>query len=63
MNRLVDMSILEDTAISIIIEGQFFQIFQRFSSSKLILNTVESRFTALNHYENGSMNLKKPGFL
>jgi hypothetical protein len=42
------------TAILIIIEGQF-QVFQRFSSSKLVLRTVDSRFTALNHYENGSM--------
>jgi hypothetical protein len=40
-------------AIPIIIEGQF-QVFQRFSSSKLVLRTVESRFTALNYYENGS---------
>jgi hypothetical protein len=37
----------------IIIEGQF-QIFQRFSSSKLVLKTAQSRFAALNYYENGS---------
>jgi hypothetical protein len=41
------------TAILIIIEGQF-QVFQRFSSGKLALKTVESRFVALNYYENGS---------
>jgi hypothetical protein len=35
-----------------IIEGQF-QAFQRFSSSKLVLKTVESCFVALN-YGNGS---------
>jgi hypothetical protein len=37
------------TAIPIIIEGQF-QAFQRFSSSKLVLKTVENRSTALNYY-------------
>jgi hypothetical protein len=37
----------------IIIEGQF-QNFQRFSSSKLVLITVESCFVALNYYGNGS---------
>ncbi len=42
-----------DTAILIIIEGQF-QLFQRFSCSKLVLKTAESRFDALNYYENGS---------
>jgi hypothetical protein len=41
------------TAILIIIEGQL-QVFQRFSSSKLVLKTVESCFMALNHYGNGS---------
>jgi hypothetical protein len=41
------------TAILIIIEGQF-QLFQRFSSSKLVLKTVASCFAALNYYENGS---------
>jgi hypothetical protein len=41
------------TAILRIIEGQF-QASQRFSSSKLVLETVESCFTALNYYENGS---------
>jgi hypothetical protein len=42
------------TAILIIIEGQF-QLFQRLSSSKLVLRTVDNRFEALNHYENGSI--------
>ncbi len=42
------------TAIPIIIEGRF-QVFQRFSSSKLVLKTVESCFTALNYCGNGSM--------
>jgi hypothetical protein len=37
------------TAILIIIEGQF-QAFQLYSSSKLVLETVESCFTALNYY-------------
>jgi hypothetical protein len=41
------------TAVLIIIEGHF-QIFQRFSSSKLVLKTVKSCFAALNCYENGS---------
>ncbi len=41
------------TAIPIIIEG-LFQAFQRFSSSKLVLKTVESCFVALNYYGNGS---------
>ncbi len=41
------------TAIPIIIEGSF-QVFQRFSSSKLVLKTVESCFVALNYYGNGS---------
>ncbi len=42
-----------DTALPIIIEGQF-RDFQRFSSSKLVLKTVESCFAALNYYGNGS---------
>jgi hypothetical protein len=41
-------------AILTIIEGQF-QVFQRFSGSKLALRTVESRHEALNYYENGSL--------
>ena len=41
------------TAFLIILEGQF-QVFQRFSSSKLVLETVESCFMALNYHENGS---------
>ncbi len=40
-------------AFRIIIEGRI-EFFQRFSSSKLVLKTVESRFAALNYYENGS---------
>jgi hypothetical protein len=44
------------TAIPIIIEGRF-QVFQRFSSSKLVLKTVESCFVALNYYGNGSTNM------
>jgi hypothetical protein len=42
------------TAILMIMEGQF-QAFQWFSSSKLLLKTVESCFAAFNCYENGSM--------
>jgi hypothetical protein len=41
------------TAIPIIIEGRF-QVFQRFSTSKLVLKAVESCFVALNYYGNGS---------
>jgi hypothetical protein len=41
------------TAITIMIEGRF-QVFQQFSSSKLVLKTVESCFAALNYYGNGS---------
>ncbi len=41
------------TAIPIIIEGRF-QVFQWFSSSKLVLKTVESCFMAFNYYGNGS---------
>ncbi len=47
------------TAIPIIIEGQF-QVFQRFSSSKLVLKAVESCFAALNYYGNGSMCVNIP---
>jgi hypothetical protein len=43
------------TAILIIFEGRF-QIFQRFSSSKLVLKTV----VALNYYENSSTYKKGP---
>jgi hypothetical protein len=42
------------TAILIIIGG-LFQIFQRFSTSKLVLKTVKSRVAALNYYANGSI--------
>ncbi len=45
---------LVHTAILIIIDVQF-QVFQRFSRSKLVLKTVESCFVALNYYENGSI--------
>jgi hypothetical protein len=41
------------TSILTIIEGHF-QAFQRFSRSKVELQTVESCFVALNDYENGS---------
>ncbi len=41
------------TFIPIIIEG-LFQVFHQFPSSKLVLQTVESCFVALNYYENGS---------
>jgi hypothetical protein len=41
-----------------IIEGQF-QAFQRFSSSKLVLKTVESCFAAPNYYENGSKGIRE----
>jgi hypothetical protein len=51
---VIDWSTNPCTAIPIIIEGQF-QAFQRFSSSKLVLKTVESCFVALNYYGNGSM--------
>jgi hypothetical protein len=44
------------TAILVIIEGHF-QVFQRFSSSKLVLKTVKSRFATLSYYENGSMGM------
>ncbi len=39
------------TAILIITDGQL-HAFQRFSSSELVLKTVESCFVALNYYEN-----------
>ena len=41
------------TALPIITEDRF-QVFQRNPSSKLVLKAVESRFAALNYYENGS---------
>ncbi len=44
---------LNCTAILIILEG-LFQVFQRFSSSKLVRKAVENCFVALNYYENGS---------
>ena len=44
---------MKAAAVLIIIESQF-PAFQRFSSSKLVLRTVESCFVALNDYENGS---------
>ncbi len=43
---------MNHTAILTITEGQF-QVFQRFTSSKLVLQTVESCFAALKYYENG----------
>jgi hypothetical protein len=51
-----------DTAILTIIEGQF-QFFQRLSRSKLLLKTIEDRFTALNYYENGRVSHKYILFL
>jgi hypothetical protein len=42
-----------NTAIFMIIECQL-QVSQRFSSCKLVLKIVGSRFAALNYYENGS---------
>jgi hypothetical protein len=47
------------TAILTITVGQF-QVFQRYSSSKMVQRTVESRFEALKYYENGSMQITKP---
>ncbi len=41
------------TAVLSITEGQL-QIFQRFSKSKLVLNTVKSRSVGLNYDGNGS---------
>ncbi len=41
------------TAILIIMEGRF-EVFQRFSGSKLALQNVMSRFATLNYHENGS---------
>ncbi len=51
---------LSCTTIPIIIEDQF-QVFQRFSSSKLVLQTVESCFVALTYYGNGSRSLHQVG--
>ncbi len=45
--------ICHGTAILIIIEDRF-QVFQRFSSSTLVLKTVGNRLATLNYYENGS---------
>jgi hypothetical protein len=42
------------SVLPIIIEGQF-QVFQRFSSSELVLKAVESCFVALDYYGNGSI--------
>ena len=44
----------ERTATLIIIEGHL-KVFQQFSSSKLVLKTIESCFVALNYYENVSI--------
>jgi hypothetical protein len=41
------------SAILMLIEGRL-QAFQRLSSSKLVLKTVQNCFTALHYYENGS---------
>jgi hypothetical protein len=48
------ISELMGTAILIINEGQF-QVFPRFSSSKLLLKAGKSCFVALNYYENASI--------
>jgi hypothetical protein len=53
VHRRLALLSLWSTAISIIIDGRF-QVFQRFSSSKLVLKTVESCFVALNCYGDGS---------
>ncbi len=50
----VSICLFINTAILIIIEGRF-QAFQRISRSKLVLQTVGSRFAALNYHENGGM--------
>ncbi len=39
-------------AIPILLAGQFQIFLKRFSSSKLVLKTVESGFAALNYYRN-----------
>jgi hypothetical protein len=49
VTRMVKVSQTPYTAIPIIIEGPF-QVFQRFSGSKLVLKTVESCSMALNYY-------------
>ncbi len=53
-SRVVKLIIV--TRILIIIEGQS-QVFQRFFSSKLVLNTVTNHFAALNYYQNGNSTL------
>jgi hypothetical protein len=45
------------TATLIIIEGQF-HVLQRFSSGKLVLKAVGSRFATLSYYENGSTGIE-----
>jgi hypothetical protein len=54
-NTCVHMRTLKTTTITIltIFECQF-QVFQRFSSSKLVLKTVESCFATLKYYGNGN---------
>jgi hypothetical protein len=56
--RVVQTTDKVSTAIPIIIEGQF-QVFQLFSSSKLVLEAVESCFVALNYYGKGSGQAKR----
>jgi hypothetical protein len=51
IHRLLGMT--GTLAILTIIEGQF-QVFQRFSSSILVLKSVKGRFAALCYCENGS---------
>jgi hypothetical protein len=50
---------MRHTAILIEIEGRF-QVFQRFSGSKLVLKTVGIGFAALSYYENGSIGMYAP---
>jgi hypothetical protein len=51
VNVSVFEGIITTTAICIIMEGRF-QAFQVFSSSKLVLKTVENCFAALTYSEN-----------
>jgi hypothetical protein len=50
----VYQSVVSRTVILMIIQA-LFQAFQRYSSSKLVLKPVGSRFAALNYYDNGSI--------
>jgi hypothetical protein len=50
----IQLDMIICNAILFIIEGRF-QVFERFSSGKLVQKTVGSRFAALNYCESGSM--------